>query len=169
MNSTAISPSTENQADSAQYLTFSLGPVSYAVPVEYAQTVLEQPKITPIPRMPSGVRGVLDFRGKTIPAIDLSKVLFTDASRNRPDGADGTTSVVVLEVDRGGEPFVFAAIVDQVHQVIHVSSDQVTTVAEVQYGVDCAAVSGIARVDDEMIVVLTVDGIVTQAAIERGA
>ncbi|MFW5828614.1 MAG: chemotaxis protein CheW [Alkalispirochaeta sp.] len=161
MSSTAISPSIEAPADAAQYLTFSLGSVTYAVPVEHAQTVLEQPKITPIPRMPAGVRGVLDFRGKTIPAIDLARVLFTDRSRPRQEDTDGITTVIVMEVDRRGEPFVFATIVDQVHQVIQITSDHLTTVSDAQYGVDSAAVSRIARVDEEMIVILAVDSIVS--------
>lgn len=168
MNSTTISQSTDTASGLNQYLTFSVRTVTCAVPVAHAQTVLEAPKITPIPGMPLGMQGVIDFRGMTIPVIDPASLLFTkDHQQSRDEHTAANTHVIVLETERGGEPFIFAAIVDQVDEVIDIAPELLTTGADLQYGLDYTAVSAIARLDATMVIMLSVEGIVGEAGLER--
>src|SRR5271156_4583488 len=54
-----------------KYLTFVLGGAGYGIPILKVREIIRLLEITPIPRMPDYVRGVINLRGKIVPVIDL--------------------------------------------------------------------------------------------------
>src|ERR1700753_1163841 len=54
-----------------KYLTFVLGGNAYGIPILKVREIIRLLEITPIPRMPDYVRGVINLRGKIVPVIDL--------------------------------------------------------------------------------------------------
>lgn len=75
-----------------ELLTFSTGGQLFALPVGDVREVLAGPSITPVPRAPSDVAGLLNLRGRVLCVLDLSTRLgLTTARRARP-------GVVVVEV-----------------------------------------------------------------------
>ncbi len=54
-----------------KYLTFILGGGAYGIPILKVREIIRLLDITPIPRMPDYVRGVINLRGKIVPVIDL--------------------------------------------------------------------------------------------------
>lgn len=65
-----------------KYLTFSLRPEYYSaavhhygLPVQRIREILRPLEITPVPRMPDFIRGVINLRGKIVSVIDLRKRL----------------------------------------------------------------------------------------------
>ena len=59
----------EQQAE--KYLLFELGNEEYCIDIAFITAIEELPKITTIPDMPVFVKGVINLRGKVIPAVDL--------------------------------------------------------------------------------------------------
>jgi purine-binding chemotaxis protein CheW len=64
-------PSTLLNAPSGKYLTFKLESEHFSLPVLKVREIMRLTPITPVPRMPPYIKGVLNLRGKIIPVIDL--------------------------------------------------------------------------------------------------
>ena len=58
-----------------QLLCFELAGAPYAVPVERVREIVRMGPVTPIPRTPEDVRGVISLRGEMIELIDLRRRL----------------------------------------------------------------------------------------------
>ena len=69
MSTVAETPRT--QANASKYLTFVLGHESYGVSVLKVREIIRMLNITPVPKMPDYLKGVINLRGKVIPVIDL--------------------------------------------------------------------------------------------------
>ncbi len=92
-----------------KYLTFLLGPETYAVPIARVRGVLKAPYITEVPRAPSHVRGVLTVRGEVVAVVDARRRL------GLPDGAGPEGERIVI-VDVGEGPC--GLLVDAVEDVV---------------------------------------------------
>jgi chemotaxis signal transduction protein len=57
--------------DLNQYLTFTLGDELFAIDIGSVRELLDDKKITKIPRTPRYMRGVLNLRGRAVPVVDL--------------------------------------------------------------------------------------------------
>ena len=65
---TTSSPTSQDpRAKAGRYLTFSLGNESYGLPVLNVREIIRLCPITPVPRMPEHIRGVINLRGTVIP------------------------------------------------------------------------------------------------------
>jgi len=73
-------------------LRFSLGAETYAVENRHIREVLPFPRVTPLPCVPSFVRGIINVRGRIVSIIDLKSIL------GLPDtGFSPTCSVIILQ------------------------------------------------------------------------
>ena len=55
------------------YLLFSLGPDRYALPAACVVEVLPWVAMKLLPGAPPGVAGLINYRGRPVPAIDVSE------------------------------------------------------------------------------------------------
>lgn len=108
---------TTNLEDVVQLLSFELAGAPYAVPVERVREIVRMRAITPIPRVPDAVRGVISLRGEIIEVVDLRRQLELE-----PTEATRRTRIIVV----GGEQDRTAAIlVDAVHEVLRVTDQAI--------------------------------------------
>src|SRR5271157_6387645 len=54
-----------------EFLTFQLAGDPYAVPVERVREIVRMRPVTPIPRVPAALRGVISLRGEIVEVVDL--------------------------------------------------------------------------------------------------
>lgn len=54
---------------------FRLGEVEFGVPIEQVQSIERSTTFTKIPSMPTYLRGMIEYRGKIMPVIDLVQLL----------------------------------------------------------------------------------------------
>jgi CheY-like chemotaxis protein len=92
-------PSTGPAVTAGRYLTFRLDHEIYGVPILDVREIIELQDITPVPRTPVYVRGVINLRGKVLPLVDLKLRFGLDAVE-----ADELTVIVVLQ-SASGRPF----------------------------------------------------------------
>ena len=65
-----------NEKDISQnFLAFYLNEKNYAFPILKVNEVIVLPEITPMPKTPNYMRGVMNLRGQIIPIIDLRLAL----------------------------------------------------------------------------------------------
>jgi purine-binding chemotaxis protein CheW len=110
-------------APGAQHLTFSVAGESYAVDVLHVREVVEVMPITRVPSLPAAVRGVVNLRGAVVPVVDLGVRL-----GGAPLALTKRSCIVVIEVDRAGEPMIVGLLVDAVDQVIELGPDSLEPV-----------------------------------------
>ncbi|MCP4744036.1 MAG: purine-binding chemotaxis protein CheW [Actinomycetales bacterium] len=110
----------QTHAAEGKYLTFMLDGGHYGIPILHVREIIAVQPITPLPRMPESVRGVVNLRGKIIPIIDLRTALGLHAEAN-----DRSTCVIVLEVDLGDHvPASIGCVVNAVTEVSDISAEE---------------------------------------------
>lgn len=87
-----------------ELLVLRLGGTSYAVPVERVREIVRLRPITPLPRVPACLVGVIALRGEVVEVVDLRSRLALDTiERGRStriivvNGEDGRTSGLLVD------------------------------------------------------------------------
>ena len=109
-----------------QLLTFLLDGSPYAVPVERVREIVRVRPITPVPRVPHDVCGVISLRGEILEVIDLRLRLHLRAAPNAR-----ASRIIVAHAADGG---VAGLLVDGVSEVLSVSADALRPGASTETG-----------------------------------
>ncbi|WP_207531962.1 chemotaxis protein CheW [Desertivirga arenae] len=142
--------SLRTQTDS--YLTFNIEKELFAINVGRVLEILEIQPITRVPQSPSFMRGVINLRGNILPVVDTRM-------RFSLPGSDFTidTCIVVLSIENNKEATLLGVIVDAVQKVIEIKADQIYRSTSISSHFKEEYIAGIAKVDEEFIMVLDVD------------
>ena len=137
-----------------KYLSFLLGKEDYAIDILRVKEIIAMQTITPLPRLPEYVKGVINLRGRIIPVLDLRLRLDLPAAE-----FDRQTCIIVVEVDtdREDEQGQVGCIVDTVNEVLDVRSEQVETAPSFSGSVDTEVVLGLAKMEAHGKVVALLD------------
>ncbi len=95
-----------------KYLLFELGAEEYCIDIARITAIEELPKITSIPDMPDFVKGVINLRGKVIPAVDL-RLRFGMEEREYDD----RTCIVIVSVKNESSIGFIVDNVSEVHEI----------------------------------------------------
>lgn len=142
-----------------QYLTFELNGEHYGVEILRVQEIKGWDYVTPIPNTPPHMCGVLNLRGAIVPIVDLR--LFFEMSFK---SYTKTTVVVVLRVE-GVTPRTVGIVVDAVSDAHNVHPEDVRETPDFGDVVSTAFISGITRIDDNMVMLLDVDKLLSSEQI----
>jgi len=113
--------STETKIKTGRYLTFSLGNESYGIPVLNVREIIRLCPITPVPRMPTHIKGVINLRGTVIAVLDL-RAKFQLALGDYCDRA----CIIVVQLNGAeGTKTLMGAIVDAVEEVVQLREDSI--------------------------------------------
>jgi purine-binding chemotaxis protein CheW len=140
---------------SLDYVTVTIGDQLLGLPIGRVHDVFIATRITPVPRAPSEIVGLLNLRGRVVTAICLRKRL-----GRQPDlsgHCDEDCELVAVGIDHGGEAY--ALIVDAVGEVMRLEQ---STFEPVPVHLDqswTALAAGIHRLDERLLVVLDVDAV----------
>jgi purine-binding chemotaxis protein CheW len=143
-----------DMADEMQFVVFKLkvgDQISeYAVSITRVQEIIPLPIPTRLPQVPDFVEGIINLRGKIIPIIDLKK-------RFAMGGAVATkdSRSVIIEMD--GQ--IIGIIVDEVNEVLRLSSDQIEAPPAVIGGITAEYLTGVGKLEDRLLILLDVDKI----------
>lgn len=135
-----------------QVVLFSLNKVLYGVDVHQVQGILEVTSITKVPNAPPYIKGVTNLRGDVIPVFDL-RIKFN----------------LVYEVSEKDEKMMVIGqgeratgiMVDSVMEVLNLSSEDIEVIPDVIAGVNPDRVLGVAKRQEDMIIVLDLMKIVS--------
>lgn len=155
-----MSTATTAVAAPGKYLTVALGPENYGIPVLKVREIIRMQKITPVPSMPSHVKGVINLRGRVIPIVDLrTKFGLEAAFKDR-------TCIVVIQVKLQGDQSVsMGVIVDSVDEVVNLATTDIEPTPDFGSTVDTGSYTGMAKVKNRVMTLLDLDRVVgTDAA-----
>ena len=113
----APAPPNASSLLAGKYMTFQLAGEDYGLEILKVREIIGLLQITPIPRAPDFIRGVINLRGRVIPVVDL-RVKFglpaTDATEQ--------TVVIVLQVEVDGRTLTMGVLVDRVLEVLNIDA-----------------------------------------------
>jgi purine-binding chemotaxis protein CheW len=144
-----------------QLLTFTLANEIYAIDVISAREVLDFAHITPIPKTPPWIRGVLNLRGNVVPVLDMKHKLGMGPTQHSRD-----VCVLILEIDLDGEKTLVGVLADSVREVIEVNTSQIDAPPNFGGRVSTEYILGVGRRNDRLFVLLDVAKIFVTSEIE---
>jgi purine-binding chemotaxis protein CheW len=100
-----------------QLVTFRVGDDLFAADIFAVERVLRFSAPRPVPNVPGWLEGVIDYRGRVVPVIDLRARFELPAVPSR----ESCRIIIVVAGDEW-----IGAIVDAVHEVVTVAADQLT-------------------------------------------
>jgi len=80
--------------DQVDLATFRVGGREYAIEVTQIREIVRAQEVTPLPKAPALIEGVVDLRGRIVPVVDLGRAL-----GGEPVEAGPAARIVLLEVD----------------------------------------------------------------------
>ena len=138
-----------------KYLTFVLGGAGYGIPILKVREIIRLLEITPIPRMPDYVRGVINLRGRIVPVIDLRMKLGlpNPVTTNR-------TCIVVTHIQIGEATKLMGLIVDALDEVYQINAEDIEPAPDFGKGTANAHIQNMAKAKGQVKALLDIDRIV---------
>lgn len=115
---------TNKSSDSRRFLEFYLGKESYAVSLLKVKEVITLPEVTPIPKSPAYVCGLINLRGLVLTVIDLRKKLGIVPTQN------SQTAVIIFDL----EDRLVGVVVDSIQKVLNVNEESIRPVPDQNSG-----------------------------------
>ena len=105
-------------------------------------------RATSLPDTPALIEGVVDFRGESVPIVDLRKLL-----GSRWGEHTGDSRIIVRDFDGT----TVGLIVDAVTEVVTIAGEDIDRTAESELVAGSRHLSGVARLGDRLIILLQVE------------
>jgi purine-binding chemotaxis protein CheW len=153
--------------DTIQLVTFQVGSEEYGLDIMSITEVVRPLKITPLPRMPDFVEGVVNLRGVLIPIVDLRKRFALAKSID-----DRRTMRMMITRDAvhgtpGAEKELLGLVVDSVNEVLLVPKKEIGPAPGAATGEHADFITGMGKVGDRLIILIDIARILSQQ--ERSA
>jgi purine-binding chemotaxis protein CheW len=140
-----------------QVLTFALGSETYGVDILRVKEIRGWAPVTRIPQSPPAVLGVLNLRGAIVPIIDL-RLRFALPSAE----FTAVTVIIVLSLRTEQGQRECGVVVDSVRDVVDLDIEEIRQAPSVQAGGSSEFIEGITTSDEQMLILLDADELVTR-------
>ena len=134
-------------------LIFSINNEYYATNIMEVERILEYEKSTKIPDSPQFVEGVINYEGKILPVITLSKRF------NLPLTEIQEESKIIVAKQNNSK---IGIIVDFVSEVKDVKIDNIEDSPEIISGISRRYIKGLIKIDGKIIIYLNLSAILTE-------
>ena len=138
--------SVANDTKKEKFLIFCLNEERYGIPLSTVKEIIGMVEITPVPQVPDFFKGLINLRGEVLSVIDLKVKLSLTKDVEKSE----RESIIIVEIDG----FKLGTIVDDVDEVVGFDSGQLEKSLDIQSTVDKKFVSGVAKIDQQLLVLL---------------
>lgn len=135
-----------------QMVVFHLAHEFYGVDIAAVEGIIKMQTITSVPQSPDFVEGVTNLRGTVLPVVDMRKRFGLAATEKTRD-----TRIIVVEMNG----LTVGMVVDAVNEVLRVPVEDIEPPSPMVATVDSAFITGIAKVDDRLIILLDLAKVLT--------
>jgi purine-binding chemotaxis protein CheW len=127
----------QDRGPRTEFLAFVLAGDVYAAPVALVREILKPPPLTPVPRAPHAILGIVSVRGQLVTVLDLRRRLrLAEAPMSRK------ARILLVNADSGE---VIGVYVDEVLQVYRLSDAEIEPATSALGGEVAGYIAGIAR------------------------
>ncbi len=140
----------------ARFLSFTVAEENYCMEILKVKELMGMTAITPLPRTPAYIRGVINLRGQIIPIIDLRLKFgleFKEYGKR--------TSIIVVEVPYLGERMLMGLVVDSIQEVVSIPEDKISSIPYINAKIKAEYIKGVADTPEGMKIVLDVVKVLT--------
>ncbi|MDQ5985213.1 MAG: Chemotaxis protein CheW [Syntrophus sp. SKADARSKE-3] len=135
-----------------KYLTFSLASEEYGISILKVKEIIGMIAITPVPKTPEHVKGVINLRGKVIPVIDLRLKFGIDTVEYTE-----RTCIVVVEIAMGHKKISMGIIVDSVSEVLNIKDSEIEDTPNFGTKLETDYILGMAKTGGGVKILLDID------------
>jgi purine-binding chemotaxis protein CheW len=163
-DSKADSPTSLNRSESlgGKYLTFRLGKEQFGLEILKVREIMGWISITPVPKAPPSVRGVLNLRGKIIPVIDLRRKFEMEPVENTD-----RTCIIVVDVHVRGQSADVGILVDNVSEVLNIQSQDIGPPPTLGCDMDTNFILGMAKSTDSVTILLEIESVLSESDLDN--
>jgi len=140
-----------------KYLTFSLAGEEYGIGILKVKEIIGLMTITPIPKTPEYIRGVINLRGKVIPVVDLRLKFGIQALADTE-----RTCIIVAEIVAGGHKIFMGIVVDSVSEVLNIRTGEIEDTPNFGSKLDTAYIRGMAKINQSVKILLDIDKVMSE-------
>lgn len=130
-----------------KYLTFTLAGEEYGLEILRVREINGLMDITPVPRMPDFVRGVINLRGKVIPVMDLRLKFDMERAEDTKE-----TCIIVVDLD----DLFMGIVVDRVSEVLDIFDSEIDETPAFGVQVDTDFILGMGKTKGKVIILLDI-------------
>ncbi|MGA2404535.1 MAG: chemotaxis protein CheW [Syntrophobacteraceae bacterium] len=154
----AIHPADPSSMDSREgkYLTFSLDREEYGISILKIKEIIGMMRITPVPRTPEFVNGVINLRGKVIPVIELRSRFGMESI-----AYSERTCIIVVEINTSSGRIHTGIVVDSVSEVVNIKSSDIEDTPTFGAKFKTDYILGMAKKDGGVKILLDIDRVLT--------
>ncbi|MEO2068170.1 MAG: chemotaxis protein CheW [Desulfurobacteriaceae bacterium] len=139
-----------------QVIAFRLKDELVSVPIEQVVEITNNRDITPVPKAPSYVIGVMNLRGKIVPVINLKEHLgIRDIV---PEDVYSKNKIVIVETPKGE----VGIIVDKIVGSIKFLEGDVLPEPIGTIGIDVKYISGVVQLEGDLLIILNIESMFNQ-------
>jgi purine-binding chemotaxis protein CheW len=138
-----------------KYLTFALGQEEYGIGILKVREIIGYVPITPIPKSPDYVKGLVNLRGQVIPVLDLRlrfEMPVVEVTEQ--------TCIIVVEVCLDNRLHHIGLIVDRVQEVLYIQNKDIDSAPQFGATIHTDFILGIGKVGSNIKILLDIDRIV---------
>ena len=153
--------------EALQLVTFHVGTEEYGLDIKTVTEVIRPLKITPLPRMPQFIEGVINLRGVIVPVVDLRKRFFLGMLA----GKQKTVRIMII---RGAVPMkpensqdLLGLVVDAVNEVLTLPLRDIEPAPAAAIDQNAELIHGMGKVGTRLIILLDITKILSRE--ERSA
>ena len=140
-----------------QLVAFGVGDGDYAVDIMRIKEIINPVPVTPMPKAPPFIEGVIELRGAILPIIDVRKRF--DLS---PVAATRATKYLIVSVDVGEQRVIVGLVVDRVSEPLRVARTEIKPAPRLSVS-ERAYFTGVVAHHGKMLMVLDVDALLSSA------
>lgn len=140
-----------------KFLTFFLAGEEYGLEILKVQEIIGMMEITPVPRTPEHIRGVINLRGKVIPIVDLRLKFGMEGAERTSE-----TCIIVVEANRRQT----GIVVDQVSEVLDILSEEIEDAPAFGADVRTDYILGIGKSEGHVKLLLDIDRVLGEDGLD---
>jgi len=133
-------------SEEIQLVIFKIGNEEFGVNIHQVKEIVRLIPITPIPRAPEFIEGVVNLRGQILAVMDLAKRLELP-SRPRSE----KTRIIVVEI----EDNTVGMIVDEVTEVLRLPLEKIEKTPQiVESEIEQKYIKGVGKLDERLLIII---------------
>jgi len=136
-----------------QVIAFRLNRELIGVPIEQVIEITTNRDLTPVPKAPSFVIGVMNLRGKIVPVINLKEHL--RIPYEIPEDVYRKNKIVILDTPKGE----VGVLVDEIVGSVKFPEGDLLPEPIGSIGIDVKFITGVVQLDGDLLIVLNIESI----------
>ncbi len=149
----------EAQSLGGKFLTFGLDKEDYGLEILKVREIVSSMEVTPVPRTPAHVKGVINLRGQVIPVIDLRTKFGMPAAQRTQ-----ATCVIVIETQQEDRKISTGIIVDRVCEVVNIPASSIQDPPSLKQATTPPYVRGLGQVGQSVKILLDIEHVLNSDA-----